>query len=148
MMWKNAVIGLVFGAATLGAQAQDKKGVLGDWQEPGGGVLEVYKCGSEEICMKLLALAKDAPGKLDAKNPDPALRSQPLCDLRIGYEFKLTDADHAEGGKLYDPKSGKTYSGSMSTEGEKLRLRGYVGIKMFGRTEVWQRAGQFEKCSK
>jgi uncharacterized protein (DUF2147 family) len=148
MIWKSATIAMLLAAATVGAGAQEKKGVLGDWQEPGGGVIEVYKCGSEEICLKVSALAKDASGKLDAKNPNPALRSQAICDLRIGYEFKLTDADHAEGGKLYDPKSGKTYNGSMSADGAKLHLRGYVGIKMFGRTEVWTKAGAFEKCSK
>ncbi|WP_232298749.1 DUF2147 domain-containing protein [Granulicella tundricola] len=136
------------GAATLGAQAPDKTGVLGDWQEPGGGVLEVYKCGSQEICVKLRMLAADTPAKVDGHNPDPALRTQSLCDLRVGYEFKLTDPDHADGGKLYDPKSGKTYSGTMSTEGDKLRLRGYVGIKLFGRTEVWKRAGAFHGCLK
>ena len=98
--------------------------------------------------MRIALLAADAPGKVDGHNPNPALRTQSLCDLRIGYEFKLTDPDHAEGGKIYDPKSGKTYSGTMATEGGKLRLHGYIGIKMFGRTEVWPRAGAFEKCAK
>jgi uncharacterized protein (DUF2147 family) len=149
MGWRGLLVaGLIaVGARGMGAQAGGKNGVLGDWKDPGGTVLEVYHCGAEEICIKIAELQKDAPGKLDGHNPNPAMRTQPLCDLRIGYEFKLAAGDRAEGGKLYDPKSGKTYSGSMGVEDGKLRLRGYVGVKMFGRTEVWQRAGKFERCS-
>jgi uncharacterized protein (DUF2147 family) len=44
-------------------------------------------------------------------------------------------------GKLYDPKSGKEYKGRAKLEGEnKLVLRGYVLIPLFGRSETWTRA--------
>ena len=59
--------------------------------------------------------------------------------LEIGRGFRLTDPAHAEDGTLYDPKSGKTYHGVMESAGDKLKLRGYVGIKALGRTEVWTR---------
>ena len=40
-------------------------------------------------------------------------------------------------GTIYDPKSGKTYSCKMTIDGNKLKIRGYIGISLFGRTEVW-----------
>jgi uncharacterized protein (DUF2147 family) len=46
-----------------------------------------------------------------------------------------------ENGTIYDPKSGNTYACNMELEGTNtLRLRGYIGISLIGRTEVWKRA--------
>jgi uncharacterized protein (DUF2147 family) len=123
-------------------------GVLGYWREPTGSVIEIFNCGSD-ICAKMVAISPTADSQFDGNNPDPKLRTQPLCGLQIGYGFHLNDASHADGGKLYDPKSGKTYHGTLSADGDKLNLRGYVGIKAFGRSETWTRADHSSvTCSK
>ena len=114
------------------------QGVLGTWKEPAGAKIEVHRCGAD-VCAKLLKLSDDAPGTNDGNNPDKALKQRPLVGLEIGTGFHLVDETHAEDGKLYDPKSGKTYHGSMTSEGDSLKLRGYVGVKAFGRTETWTR---------
>ena len=45
-----------------------------------------------------------------------------------------------KGGTVYDPKSGKTYSGKMTlVSPNKLDMRGFVGISLFGRTTTWTR---------
>jgi uncharacterized protein (DUF2147 family) len=45
------------------------------------------------------------------------------------------------GGKIYDPENGKTYSCKMVLDGEQyLKVRGYIGISLLGRTEIWTRA--------
>ena len=123
----------------LAAIAQDK-GVLGYWREPGGSVIHVAPCGGA-ICATLAAISKSAPYTMDSKNPDPALRNHPLCGLRIGDGFQGS-GDRAEGGHLYDPKSGKTYKGTMTAKGNELDLRGYLGIKAFGRSETWTRLNE------
>jgi uncharacterized protein (DUF2147 family) len=112
--------------------------VLGDWREPTGSVIEIFHCG-KDVCAKMVAISKQAPTQLDKNNPDPKSRTHPLCGLQIGYGFHLTDPTHADGGRLYDPKSGKTYHGTMTAEGNQLHLRGYVGFKAFGKTETWTR---------
>lgn len=128
------------------AHAQES-GVLGTWATHGGATISVYQCDAN-VCAKLIGLSKDTPTKVDGNNPDPAQRTHPLCGLQIGRSFHLTDKDHAEDGQLYDPKSGKTYSGSMASEGESLKLRGYIGIKLFGRTAVWTRVhGNVPACA-
>ncbi len=128
---------ILFALMPVYAQSQNS-GVLGRWMEPEGSVIEVDRCAAN-ICAHMVAISKTAPGRVDVNNPDPALRGHRLCGLQIGSGFHLTDANHADGGRLYDPKSGKTYSGSMLSDGDQLKLRGYIGIKLFGRTETWTR---------
>ena len=129
------------------ASAAHAQSVLGQWQEPGGSRIEVFRCGPD-VCARLIAIQADAPTHVDAHNPDPTLRTRSLCGLEIGQGFHPADPAHAEEGKLYDPKSGKTYSGSLTAEGDKLKLRGYVGVKLFGRSETWTRvSGPISACS-
>jgi len=119
------------------AHAQD--GLLGQWTEPGGSTIAIYSCASG-VCAKLIALSRHVHASTDVQNPDAALRQRPLCGLQIGSGFHPNGPNAADGGQLYDPKSGKTYSGSMASSGDTLKLRGYVGFKLFGRTELWTRA--------
>ncbi len=123
---------------TTAAQALSK-GVLGEWVTPDGSTVSIYRCGSD-VCAKIAAVSSRAPSRVDTENPDPRERKRPLCGLEIGHGFRLTSPDHAEGGHIYDPESGNTYSGWMTSNGNTLRLRGYVGISIFGRTETWTRA--------
>jgi uncharacterized protein (DUF2147 family) len=130
------------------AQKAGAAGILGDWREPTGSVIEIFNCGSD-ICAKMVAISQQAPSQFDTNNPDASSRKHPLCGLQIGYGFHLIDPAHADGGKLYDPKSGKTYHGTMMAEGDQLHLRGYVGFKAFGKTETWTRASRGSAtCSK
>lgn len=46
-----------------------------------------------------------------------------------------------KGGKIIDPKIGKIYGCrlTISPNGKKLFVRGYIGISVLGRTQVWLR---------
>ncbi|MGI4828500.1 MAG: DUF2147 domain-containing protein [Janthinobacterium lividum] len=124
-------------AVAFGARAQGP-GVLGDWREPGGAAIRILPCGSE-VCLRLVKLNPQETHTADEMNPDLSKRTRPLCNLEIGAGFHLIQANDAEDGHIYDPKSGKTYRAAMQAEGDQLRLRGYIGIKAFGRTEQWTR---------
>jgi len=139
------VLILLFLSVSLAAARADD-GVLGLWTNPTGSTIQIYRCGAD-VCAKLVAISSQAPSQVDINNPDRSLRKRSLCGLRIGTDFHLTGPNHAEGGRLYDPKSGNTYSGSMTSDGNRLKLRGYVGFELFGRTEIWTRAqGNFAPC--
>ena len=133
---------LVLGACVLlGARVgrAQTRPIEGNWRSPTGSVIKVYRCAETE-CLKIMQVEKDAPSGVDGKNPDPKLQTRPLCGLEIGSGFKpAEDGRSAEGGSLYDPKSGRTYRGSLTADGDVLKLRGYVGVKMFGRNEEWSR---------
>jgi uncharacterized protein (DUF2147 family) len=46
-----------------------------------------------------------------------------------------------ENGTIYDPNSGKTYDCILKVKdnNQKLDIRGFVGMAMFGRTSTWSR---------
>lgn len=135
---------LLLASLRLGAQPS---GVVGDWKDPTGSVIRISECGAR-LCLHIVFLSPEAPAATDVHNPEPGERHRALCGLEIGSGFALHDADHAAGGTLYDPKSGKTYRGSMTAEGAKLELRGYVGIPLFGESQTWTRvAAPVKACA-
>lgn len=131
-----AIAALLFFAPSAPAQSNS---IFGNWENPTGSVIEVYPCGSD-ACLRIIAISSHAPTRFDAKNPNSSLRTRPLCKLQIGSGFHLTADGHGQDGHIYDPKSGKTYSGAITRTGDRLRLRGYIGLSVFGRTETWTRA--------
>jgi uncharacterized protein (DUF2147 family) len=104
--------------------------------------IEVQPCGAN-ACGRLVWYLEKRSGPdagLDSKNPSPEQRSRRLCGITMLGGFKPSAAGWQDGW-VYDPESGNTYSGTMESDGpDRLRLRGYVGIPLFGRTEVWNRA--------
>ena len=133
---------LILAAATSSAQyapaVPTKEGVLGYWSTDGGGVLLIDNCGAN-ACITIVTISHKAPGVIDARDPDPSLRTRPVCRLTIGTGFKLRDADHGEDGRIYDPESGKTYRSAITSDGNLLSLRGYMGFKALGRSQTWKR---------
>src|SRR5580698_1257315 len=87
-------------------------GVLGQWLTPVGATAEVYRCNAN-VCVKLVARTNDAPARVDSNNPNGSVRKRSLCGLQMGWGFHLAGNNQAEGGQLYDPKSGKPSRRSM-----------------------------------
>ena len=52
------------------------------------------------------------------------------------------DGNNYDNGKILDPASGKIYSANMKLieGGSKLKVRGYIGFSLLGRTQVWVKA--------
>jgi uncharacterized protein (DUF2147 family) len=73
----------------------------------------------------------------DLKNPDIKMRNRDLIGLIILSNFHFEE-DEWSGGTIYDPREGKTYSCVITMNNKtEINIRGYVGIAMFGRAEVW-----------
>ena len=130
-------------AATV-ARAEEKAAgdaILGKWWFPKkNGKMEVRR---EKGVYFGKVVAYDKPGALDKYNPDPELAKRPFVGIDMLQDFTY-DANKKEwsGGTIYDGDSGKTYSCTLWFEGAdtaKLNARGYVGISLFGRTEVFDR---------
>lgn len=50
------------------------------------------------------------------------------------------DGSEYNGGKITDPKNGKSYKCLLTLESkDKLKVRGYVGFALIGRTQYWTR---------
>lgn len=81
-----------------------------------------------------------APPRLDDLNPDPELRTRPLDGLVIMSGFRYDGNGKWSGGTIYDPNSGKTYKCTLRLlDRNTLKVRGYVGVSLFGRNDTWTR---------
>lgn len=67
-------------------------------------------------------------------------KDKPILGMEILSGLKKSD-DEWSGGKILDPKNGKEYKCYIKLiEPNKLKLRGYIGFSLLGRTAYWQRA--------
>lgn len=91
--------------------------------------------------VKLKEPTKDGKPRVDEFNPDKSKRNTPLVGMVFLKNFKQANAKDWEEGEIYDPKTGKTYSSEMKLENENiLKVRGYIGISLIGKTTVFTRA--------
>ncbi|HNW27618.1 MAG TPA: DUF2147 domain-containing protein [Spirochaetota bacterium] len=111
--------------------------VIGTWLVPKGDAkVTIYKCG-EKFCGKVSWLK--TPEDLDTKNPDPAKRKNKILGMDMLWGFHFEKGEWV-GGQIYDPDSGDTYKCKMYLKSDdKLNVRGYVGVPLFGRSEIWTR---------
>jgi uncharacterized protein (DUF2147 family) len=82
----------------------------------------------------------------DRHNPVATLRARPVIGIEIlrGLERSAGEPRWG-GGEIYDPGSGNTYRCSLEMSGpDRARIRGYVGLPIFGRTTTWVRVGAEE----
>lgn len=78
--------------------------------------------------------------QFDDRNPDPALRTRKLDGLAIMTGFEYDGDGRWINGKVYDPNSGKTYKCTLTlVDANTVRIRGYLGVSLFGRSETWTR---------
>jgi uncharacterized protein (DUF2147 family) len=68
-----------------------------------------------------------------------ALKDKPVEGLQILWGLKDKGDGVWSGGQILDPKSGKIYRAKLTLKGNKMYVRGYVGLSMLGRTQVWVR---------
>lgn len=67
-------------------------------------------------------------------------KNKPVIGMQIGNGLKK-DGDVWSGGEILDPQNGKTYKCKVWLEdkGKKLNVRGFIGVSVLGRTQVWVR---------
>lgn len=68
-------------------------------------------------------------------------KNQPLLGMVIMKGVKAK-GDFYEGDEILDPFSGNTYRVKLTlkAQGKKMEVRGFIGVSLFGRTQVWERA--------
>ena len=112
---------------TIDDETGKAKSVVEIYQENGkfyGKVVEILdKSKEEKVCVDCEGLNK---GK--------KIKGMVILD---GLEKK---GSIWESGTILDPNSGKMYKCILTLENQdKLKVRGYIGISLFGRTQYWQR---------
>ncbi len=132
-------LSIILIAISFGASGQPKPdAIVGEWLTAAkDGKVQIYKSGNKFFGKINWG---NRPNGKDTNNPDPKLRDQNLIGLVILKDFSFNGKDKWEDGTIYDPNNGKTYSCVIRLKDEKiLEVRGYIGISLLGRTEVWTR---------
>ena len=83
---------------------------------------------------------EDGSEKLDTNNPDQSMQDNPIIGLNLVNGFVYKGKNKWGEGTIYDPDNGKTYSCKMQLkEDNSLKVRGFIGVALIGRTQVWTR---------
>lgn len=67
------------------------------------------------------------------------LKGKTLEGVTVVQNLKHADGNKYTGGTIIDPQSSKSYKLNATLEGNKLQMRGYVGVSALGRTQTWVR---------
>jgi uncharacterized protein (DUF2147 family) len=71
---------------------------------------------------------------------DGSRQNQPVLGMTILWNLTRQDGEY-QGGEILDPENGKIYRAKMKLidGGKKLEVRGFLGIALFGRSQIWLR---------
>ena len=146
---RNSLILLVFlvGLTSAYAQAETKQAFEGVWVS----VDDVSNQRKSEISLYVeggklygqiarLLLEEDKGKQCVACKGD--LKNKSIEGLTIieGLEW---DGTAWTGGKILDPANGKQYSCTLTLEDDQtLKVRGYLGISLLGRTQTWYKSSK------
>ncbi len=138
-------LGLALAASPFAASAQNTP--LGRWRSvddatgQAKAVIEVYDAGSGRLSAKIVELidTSDGPNPL-CDQCEGARKNKPILGMVIAWGLKR-DGAHWSGGRILDPENGKEYSVKMTpiVGGKRLEVRGFLGLSLLGRTQVWHR---------
>lgn len=115
--------------------------IAGRWvTEEKDAVIAIGDCGGS-LCgriEKFLVAPPQGVGQRDVNNSNPRLRNRKLLGMPVLTGF--TEEPDLWRGKIYDPKSGKTYRSVIRRKGARLlEVKGCLGP--FCQTQIWRKAG-------
>lgn len=132
-------LALVTALAATAMPARAAAPIAGRWlTEEGNAIVTIGTCGAA-TCGRITRLIKGPPlgPPVDRNNPDARLRGRPLEGLTILTGF--ADAGKDWRGRIYDPKSGKTYKSIVTREADGgLKVQGCIAF--ICRTQRWSPA--------
>ncbi len=111
------------------------------------------KTGKEKSLVRITEVNGELRGSIEKLVREPNEDPNPMCDKCSGEKKGKPvlgmmilsglrrDGSEWKGGEILDPNNGKTYKCKISVDesGKKLNVRGYIGVALLGRTQVWLR---------
>jgi len=134
--------------ATTGNSAHDVTGIWRSIDDKTGlpkAIIRIEKASNGTYGGTILKMLPGPDGKVDQVCIDcPApFTGKALVGMNLLWDLKAdqSDAGNYTEGQIIDPLSGHIYSAKMhlSADGRELNVRGYLGISLLGRSQVWHR---------
>jgi uncharacterized protein (DUF2147 family) len=138
---------IVLGLALVSGHAADRDSPVGLWRTIDD------KSGKERSLVRVSETNGQLQITIEKLFREPGEETNPLCDkcpgekknkpvtgMQIGSGLKKA-GEVWSGGEILDPENGKTYKCKVWLEdkGNKLHVRGFIGVSLLGRTQVWVR---------
>ena len=143
---KRCLFWIIFLLLVIGgkAMAEEADAIVGEWYtEENKALVQIYKDDgvyNGKIVWLKEPKNDDGSEKLDTNNPDESKRGNPIIGLNLVNGFVYQGNGKWGDGTIYDPDNGKTYSCKMQLKEENsLKVRGFIGVSLIGRTQVWVR---------
>ena len=113
------------------ANADQPRSPAGRWLTADrGGVIDIAPCG-DALCGRIVGM--DYTGAMPTD-----YWHRPQCGLGLLYGLK--PGETSWNGQVLDPKGGKLYAARVTVpDPSVLKLRGYIGLALFGQTVTWTR---------
>lgn len=136
-----AIVSLPAPCQTVGEEAQT---IFGKWNsidaETGKpeAIIEVFKENNKAYA-KIIDILNPEDKDTVCVNCKGKNKNKPILGLTI-LDGLIEDGDEWSGGIIIDPKNGNNYKCYLKLiDASNLKIRGYIGISLFGRTEYWKR---------
>lgn len=135
---------------TSQANAQEVYNPTGYWlTENERAVIYVKECDAG-LCGSIHWIIEGGM-QFDKFNPDINRQKDPLCRRQImsGFSQNAQNPNKWGGGEIYKADEGDTYNANLTVLSEdKMKLRGYVGISLLGKTQTWTRVSNenYSQC--
>lgn len=119
--------------------------VTGKWQtiddetEQAKAIVEISQNSDGTLSGKILTLYQKPDAICSECEGDK--KDKPIVGMVILWNLSADGKNHWSGGTILDPKKGTEYDVKMtlSDDGQSLSVRGFAGISLLGRTQVWKR---------
>ncbi|MCX7635535.1 MAG: DUF2147 domain-containing protein [Syntrophales bacterium] len=132
---------LALGAPVWAASPVGKWKTIDDETKKEKSIVEIYEVGGKYYgrIVQLLQEKDGGKSKLCTKCPG-ADANKPMLGLVFLKDLQA-DGNEFTGGTIMDPNNGKIYKCKMELieGGSKLKVRGFLGVSLLGRTQIWQR---------
>lgn len=140
----HVAVATILVLALVGASAQPSA-PTGLWQT-------VNERGEREALVRILEVQGELRGTVVQVYSPPAPSAHPLCEECTGARKNAPvvgmeilrgarwDGKRYSGGEILDPDNGRTYRCTLRMrEDGRLEVRGFIGISLLGRTQIWVR---------
>ena len=135
LVWLAAGAGLVCSPARADDLPAD---IIGQWDTGDGAYVEGYERDGL-YHGKFVHFYHEPPADgVDAENPDPELVGRPLLGADFILNFRF-DGKKWKDGRIYNAENGKQYKADLELKDGLLKVRGWLGIRLLGRTVEWTR---------